>query len=64
MGWPAIIADGASGLGMGMTNDSIVEQVFREVRDFPIFDGPSEDHKWSLANKIKRDWRLRHRRER
>jgi acyl-CoA dehydrogenase len=33
----------------------IVEQVFREIRAFRIYDGPTEVHKWSLAKKIKRD---------
>lgn len=41
--------------GAGVTGDTIVEQVFREVRAFRIYDGPSEVHRWSLAKKIKRD---------
>jgi len=41
--------------GMGVSRDSIVEQVFREVRAFRIYDGPTEVHKWSLAKKIKRE---------
>jgi acyl-CoA dehydrogenase len=41
--------------GAGVLRDSIVEQVFREVRAFRIYDGPTEVHKWSLAKKIKRD---------
>jgi acyl-CoA dehydrogenase len=40
--------------GAGVSRDSIVEQVFREVRAFRIYDGPTEVHKWSLAKKIKR----------
>lgn len=43
--------------GTGVTGDTIVEQVFREVRAFRIYDGPTEVHKWSLAKKIKRDWK-------
>ncbi|WP_030539810.1 acyl-CoA dehydrogenase family protein [Sphingobium sp. DC-2] len=43
--------------GMGVTKDTIVEQVFREIRAFRIYDGPTEVHKWSLAKKIKRDWK-------
>ncbi len=43
--------------GTGVTGDTIVEQVFREVRAFRIYDGPTEVHKWSLAKTIKRDWR-------
>lgn len=42
--------------GQGVTADTIVEQVFREIRAFRIYDGPTEVHKWSLAKKIKRDW--------
>ncbi len=41
--------------GTGVTEDTIVEQVFREIRAFRIYDGPTEVHKWSLAKKIKRD---------
>ena len=41
--------------GIGVSGDTIVEQVFREVRAFRIYDGPTEVHKWSLAKKIKRD---------
>jgi acyl-CoA dehydrogenase len=43
--------------GTGVTDATIVEQVFREVRAFRIYDGPTEVHKWSLAKKIKRDWK-------
>jgi acyl-CoA dehydrogenase len=45
--------------GTGVTNDTIVEQVYREIRAFRIYDGPTEVHKWSLAKKIKRDWKAR-----
>ena len=40
--------------GTGVSGDTVVEQIFREVRVFRIYDGPTEVHKWSLANKIKR----------
>ncbi|MBP6434301.1 MAG: acyl-CoA dehydrogenase family protein [Sphingorhabdus sp.] len=43
--------------GTGVTDATIVEQIFREVRAFRIYDGPTEVHKWSLAKKIKRDWK-------
>ena len=43
--------------GSGVTTDTMVEQTFREVRAFRIYDGPTEVHKWSLAKKIKRDHR-------
>jgi len=41
--------------GAGVSGDTIVEQVFREIRAFRIYDGPSEVHRWSLAKKIKRE---------
>jgi acyl-CoA dehydrogenase len=43
--------------GLGVSQDTIVEQAFREIRAFRIYDGPTEVHKWSLAKKIKRDWK-------
>jgi acyl-CoA dehydrogenase len=46
--------------GTGVSGDTIVEQVFREVRAFRIYDGPTEVHKWSLAKKIKREWKAAH----
>ena len=42
--------------GTGISRDSVVEQFFREIRAFRIYDGPTEVHKWSLAKKIKRAW--------
>ncbi len=41
--------------GTGVSGDTIVETVFREIRAFRIYDGPTEVHKWSLAKAIKRD---------
>ena len=41
--------------GIGVTRDTIVEQLFREIRAFRIYDGPTEVHKYSLARKIKRE---------
>lgn len=41
--------------GTGVSGDTVVEQVLREVRAFRIYDGPTEVHKWSLAKKIKRE---------
>lgn len=43
--------------GAGVSRDTIVEQVFREIRAFRIYDGPTEVHKWSLAKSIKRSLR-------
>lgn len=40
--------------GYGVSGDFIVERVFRELRSFRIYDGPSEVHRWSLAKLIKK----------
>jgi acyl-CoA dehydrogenase len=40
--------------GSGVSRDTIVEQIFREVRAFRIYDGPTEVHKWSIAKSIKK----------
>lgn len=42
--------------GTGLSGDTVVEQIFREIRAFRIYDGPTEVHKWSLAKKVKRDY--------
>ncbi|WP_292046054.1 MULTISPECIES: acyl-CoA dehydrogenase family protein [unclassified Brevundimonas] len=43
--------------GTGVTDDTIVAQVYKELRAFRIYDGPTEVHKWSLAKAIKRQAR-------
>src|SRR3546814_485556 len=43
--------------GTGVTQDTIVEQVFRETRAFRIYAGPSEVHRCRLSQKTKRDWK-------
>jgi acyl-CoA dehydrogenase len=35
--------------GLGVTGDTPVERIFREIRAFRIYDGPSEVHRWSIA---------------
>jgi hypothetical protein len=51
--------------GTGVSTETIVEQAFREIRAFRTYDGPTEVHKWSLAKKIKRDWKAgRHKQQR
>jgi acyl-CoA dehydrogenase len=41
--------------GTGVSRDTVVEQIFREIRAFRIYDGPTEVHKWSIAKRIKKD---------
>lgn len=43
--------------GQGVTEETIVERIFRETRAFRIYDGPSEVHRWSIAKGIKRKWK-------
>jgi acyl-CoA dehydrogenase len=38
--------------GLGMTNDTEVARIFRDVRGFRIYDGPSEVHRWALARRL------------
>ena len=38
--------------GRGMTRDTEVERIFRDVRGFRIYDGPSEVHRWSIAKRL------------
>ena len=45
---------------VGVSGDTIVERIFREIRAFRIYDGPTEVHKWSLAKRIKRDYLAAH----
>jgi len=40
--------------GLGVTHDTQVERIFREVRTFRIYDGPSEVHRWAIANRLAR----------
>ncbi|PWR24623.1 acyl-CoA dehydrogenase family protein [Zavarzinia aquatilis] len=40
--------------GTGVSRDTVVEQAFREIRAFRIYDGPSEVHRWSLAKRLKK----------
>jgi acyl-CoA dehydrogenase len=45
--------------GIGVTDDTPVHQIFRDIRAFRIYDGPSEVHRWSIAKKIKREQKAR-----
>jgi acyl-CoA dehydrogenase len=40
--------------GLGITRDTVVERIFRDIRAFRIYDGPSEVHRWSLARHVQR----------
>jgi acyl-CoA dehydrogenase len=38
--------------GMGITTDTVVQRIYREIRPFRIYDGPSEVHRHALARRI------------
>jgi alkylation response protein AidB-like acyl-CoA dehydrogenase len=40
--------------GQGVTRETIVARIFADMRAFRIYDGPSEVHRWSIANNIMR----------
>lgn len=37
--------------GLGTADDLPVARIFREIRPFRIYDGPSEVHRWSIARR-------------
>lgn len=41
--------------GLGITGDTQVAQIWREIRPFRIYDGPTEVHLWSLARRLQRN---------
>jgi len=38
----------------GVSDDTVVARIFREIRAFRIYDGPTEVHKFALARRIRR----------
>lgn len=38
--------------GSGVTNETVVARIFRDMRAFRIYDGPSEVHRWSMGKRI------------
>lgn len=40
--------------GLGVSDETVVQQLFRDIRAFRIYDGPSEVHRWSLGRRIAR----------
>jgi acyl-CoA dehydrogenase len=40
--------------GAGVTDETPVHQIFRDLRAFRIYDGPTAVHNWALANRIQR----------
>ena len=38
----------------GVSDETIVARIFKDIRGFRIYDGPSEVHRWSMANRLAR----------
>jgi acyl-CoA dehydrogenase len=38
--------------GRGITDQTVIERIYRDIRSFRIYDGPSEVHRWALARSI------------
>ena len=38
----------------GVSGESIVARIFKDMRAFRVYDGPSEVHRWSMAKRIAR----------
>lgn len=38
--------------GLGLTADTEVERIFKDVRAFRVYDGPSEVHRWNIARRL------------
>ena len=38
--------------GLGLTGDTVVEKIFREIRAFRVYDGPSEVHRWAISRRV------------
>ena len=45
--------------GTGITTDTLIERLWREIRPFRIYDGPNEVHRWAIAKRIVRATRER-----
>ena len=41
--------------GRGIVDETQVSRIWREIRAFRVYDGPSEVHLYSLARRLKRN---------
>lgn len=39
---------------LGVSGDAALSRIYREVRPFRIYDGPSETHRWAVARRVLR----------
>ena len=40
--------------GIGVTSETVVEMIFRDMRGFRLYDGPTEVHKYAIATQLVR----------
>lgn len=40
--------------GIGVTEETVVEMIFRDMRGFRLYDGPTEVHKYAIARQVLR----------
>jgi acyl-CoA dehydrogenase len=40
--------------GIGITDETVVEMIFRDIRGFRLYDGPTEVHKFAIARRLER----------
>ena len=40
--------------GIGVTDETVVEMIFRDMRGFRLYDGPTEVHKYAIARELVR----------
>jgi acyl-CoA dehydrogenase len=38
--------------GMGISDETVVEMIFRDMRAFRLYDGPTEVHKFAIARQL------------
>jgi acyl-CoA dehydrogenase len=43
--------------GLGVTDDTVVARIYRDIRAFRIYDGPSEVHRWAIARRLAKEAR-------
>lgn len=43
--------------GLGVSDDLPIARIYREVRPFRIYDGPTEVHRWAIAKRAIRQYR-------
>lgn len=41
--------------GIGVTDETVVEMIFRDMRAFRLYDGPTEVHKYAIARELLRN---------